>query len=271
MIRDGSTIAISLRPRSTLEPTLGRARIPTIRLTPRTLASYACALTGAVDLTSVAGSTDEGHCATPSAQKASKRFGHRRSSDNRRTHRHTSTSVLCSQHARTRWVGRGHGIGSTATFKPMPCLFSPVVLEVALHRRHRATLAAGATKSEAVGADGNRGTAVPPFPQRYDCYGIENKNNGRTSEASGLITRPPNRVRLTLDLRKPRRSPRLRRKSYVHRLPPNMRHFRAPSTSSPGRDRNVPEAASSLMTPQPTARNASSWSAVVCTSVETRA
>src|SRR5450755_2314122 len=124
MIRDGLTIAISLRPRSTLEPTLGRARIPTIRLTPRTLASCACALTGAVDLTSVAGSTDEGHCATPSAQKASKRFGHRRSSDNRRTHRHTSTSVLCSQHARTRWAGRGHGIGSTATFKPMPCLFS---------------------------------------------------------------------------------------------------------------------------------------------------
>jgi hypothetical protein len=27
----------------------------------------------------------------------------------------------------------------------------------------------------AAGADGNRGTAVPPFPQRYDCYGIENK------------------------------------------------------------------------------------------------
>ena len=111
-------------------------------------------------------------------------------------------------------------------------VFSPVVLEVALHRRHRATLAAGATKSEAAGADGNRGTAVPPFPQRYDCYGIENKNDGRTSEASGLITRPPNRVRLTLDLRKPRRSPRLRRKSYVHRLPPNMRHFRPPSTSN---------------------------------------
>jgi hypothetical protein len=66
----------------------------------------------------------------------------------------------------------------------MSCLFSPVVLEVALHRGHRATLAAGATKSEAAGADGNRGTAVPPFPQRYDCYGIENKNNGRTSEAS---------------------------------------------------------------------------------------
>jgi hypothetical protein len=98
----------------------------------------------------------------------------------------TGTSVLYLQYARTRWVGRGHGIGSTATFKPMSCLFSPVVLEVALHRRHRATLAAGATKSEAAGADGNRGTAVPPFPQRYDCYGIENKNNGRTSEASGL-------------------------------------------------------------------------------------
>jgi hypothetical protein len=31
------------------------------------------------------------------------------------------------------------------------------------------------TKSEAAGADGNRGTTVPPFPQRYDCYGIENK------------------------------------------------------------------------------------------------
>src|SRR5450755_4856013 len=107
MIRDGLTIAISLRPRSTLEPTLGRARIPTIRLTPGTLASCTCALTGAVDLTSVAGSTDEGHCATTSAQKASKRFGHRRSSNNRRAHRHTSTRVLCLQHARTRWVGRG--------------------------------------------------------------------------------------------------------------------------------------------------------------------
>src|SRR5450631_2363383 len=88
MIRDALTIAISLRPRSTLEPTLGRARIPTIRLTPGTLASCACAITGAVDLTSVAGSTDEGHCATTSAQKASKRFGHRRSSNNRRAHRH---------------------------------------------------------------------------------------------------------------------------------------------------------------------------------------
>src|SRR5450631_2451018 len=227
MIRDGLTIAISLRPRSTLEPTLGRARIPTIRLTPRTLASCTCAIAGAVDLTSVAGSTDEGRCATPSEQKASKRFGHRRSSNNRQAHRHTSTSVLCLQHARTRWVGRGHGIGSTATFKPMPCLFSPVVLEVALHRRHRATLAAGATKSEAAGADGNRGTVVPPFPQRYDCYGIENRNNGRTSEGSPS-TKP---VRLTLDPRKPRRSPRLRRKSYARRLPPNTRHFRPPSTA----------------------------------------
>ena len=186
MIRDESTIAISLRSRSTLEPTLGRARIPPIRLTPRTLASCACAITGAVDLTSVAGSTDEGHCATTSAQKASKRFGHRRSSNNRRAHRHTSACVLCLQHARTHWVGRGHGIGSTATFKPMSCLFSSVVLEVALHRRHRATLVAGATKSEAAGADGNRGTAVPPFPQRYDCYRIE-KNNGRTSERVRLV------------------------------------------------------------------------------------
>jgi hypothetical protein len=146
VIRDELTIAISLRPLSTLAPSLGRARIPTIRLTPRTLASCACAITGAVNLTSVAGSTDEGHCATTSAQKASKRFGHRRSSNNRRAHRHASTSVLSLQHARTLWVGRGHGIGSTATFKPMSCLFSLVVLEVALHHRHRATLAAGATK-----------------------------------------------------------------------------------------------------------------------------
>src|ERR1035438_5563703 len=72
-------------------------------------------------------------------------------------------------------VGSGGGTASVwlATFKPMSCLFSPVVLEVALHRRHRATLAAGATKSGAAGADGNRGTAVPPFPKRYDCYEIE--------------------------------------------------------------------------------------------------
>jgi hypothetical protein len=67
----------------------------------------------------------------------------------------------------------------------MSCLFSLVVLEVALHRRHRATLAAGATKSEAAGADGNRGTAVPPFPQRYDCYGLE--KTGRTSERPRLV------------------------------------------------------------------------------------
>src|SRR5450755_5158147 len=85
--------------------------------------------------------------------------------------------------ARSYSLGRAGGTASVwlATFKPMSCLFSPVVLEVALHRRHRATLAAGATKSEAAGADGNRGTAVPPFPKRYDYYGIENKNNGRTS------------------------------------------------------------------------------------------
>ena len=51
---------------------------------------------------------------------------------------------------------------------------------------HRATLVAGAPKSEAAGADGNRGTAVPPFPQRYDCYRIE-KNNGRTSERVRLV------------------------------------------------------------------------------------
>jgi hypothetical protein len=51
----------------------------------------------------------------------------------------------------------------------------------------------GPRKGEAAGADGNRGTAVPPFPQRYDCYGIENKNNEETSKARGLITRPPNR------------------------------------------------------------------------------
>src|SRR5450631_3611480 len=139
MIRDGSTIAISLRPRSTLTPTLVRARIPTIRLTPRTLASCACALTGAVDLTSVAGSTDEGRCATTSAQKASKRFGHRRSSNNQRAHRHTSTSVLCLQHARTRWVGRGTASVWLATFKPMSCLFSPVVAG-ALQRPRAVTL-----------------------------------------------------------------------------------------------------------------------------------
>src|SRR5450755_2571373 len=51
----------------------------------------------------------------------------------------------------------------------------------------------GPRKGEAAGADGNRGTAVPPFPQRYGCYGIENKNNEETSKARGLITRPPNR------------------------------------------------------------------------------
>jgi len=37
----------------------------------------------------------------------------------------------------------------------------------------------------------------PTVSTAYDYYGKENKNDGRTSEASGLTTRPPNRVRLT--------------------------------------------------------------------------
>lgn len=38
----------------------------------------------------------------------------------------------------------------------------------------------------------------PTVSTAYDYYGKENKNDGRTSEASGLTTRPPNRVRLRL-------------------------------------------------------------------------
>ena len=37
----------------------------------------------------------------------------------------------------------------------------------------------------------------PTVSTAYDYYGKENKNDGRTSEASGLITCPPNRVRLS--------------------------------------------------------------------------
>ena len=36
----------------------------------------------------------------------------------------------------------------------------------------------------------------PTVSTAYDYYGKENKHDGRTSEASGLTTRPPNRVRL---------------------------------------------------------------------------
>jgi hypothetical protein len=120
--------------------------------------------------------------------------------------------VLCLHHARTHWVARGHGIGSTATFKPMSCLFLRSFLRSLCTAGIEQPSSPGLRKARAAGADGNRGTAVPPFPQRYDCYEVENKNNGRTSKASG------------------RRSRRLRRKSYLHRLPPNMGRFRPPST-----------------------------------------
>ena len=48
-----------------------------------------------------------------------------------------------------------------------------------------------------------RGGAIPPrhsptVSTAYDYYGKENKNDGPTSEASGFITCPPNRVRLNL-------------------------------------------------------------------------
>ena len=142
MIRDGLTIAISLRPRSTLEPTLGRARIPTIRLTPRTLASCACAITGAVDLTSVAGSTDEGHCATPSAQKASKRFGHRRSSNNRRAHRHSEycRAILETRSYLHRRAGTRYRFDSQRLCRCRVLFFSGRYRR-SLLRQHRATLA----------------------------------------------------------------------------------------------------------------------------------
>src|SRR5450631_2659560 len=200
MIRDGSTIAISLRPRSTLTPTLVRARIPTIRLTPRTLASCACALTGAVDLTSVAGSTDEGRCATTSAQKASKRFGHRRSSNNQRAHRHTSTSVLCLQHARTRWVGRGTASVWLATFKPMSCLFSPVVAG-ALQRPRAATLR-------------------PRPPTAVEAVNLRIHRSHSTAAAINKIRK----------VRKTTRRHRLGQTSCAYHSPPEMHPFTPPST-----------------------------------------
>jgi len=115
MIRDAFTFAltfaITLRSRSTLELTVERALIQMVGLTLFTPASCACAITGAVLLVPVAGRTNEDLRAAKSTEKAAHRFGHRRSSNNRRAHRQREKSRAMLQHARTRIVGRRHGIG----------------------------------------------------------------------------------------------------------------------------------------------------------------
>ena len=115
MIRDALIFAlifaITLRSLSTIDPTVECALIPMVGLTLFTPASCACAITGAVLLVPVAGRTNEDLRAAKSTEKAAHRFGHRRSSNNRRAHRQSEKLRAILQHARTRIVGRRHGIG----------------------------------------------------------------------------------------------------------------------------------------------------------------
>ena len=113
MIRYDFSIAMPLRPRSSVAPTFGRATIKTVGLTQRATASSARAITAAIALASVAGRTDEDLCAAKVTEKAAYRIAHRRSSNNRRAHRH---SEKCRAMLRTRsYLHRraGNGIGFT--------------------------------------------------------------------------------------------------------------------------------------------------------------
>jgi hypothetical protein len=127
MIRDALTTAIPLRAFSTRDAAVKRTLIPTVGLTQRAPASGTCAIAATVALATIAGSTDESLRAATGTEKAAHRFRHRRSSDNRRAHRH---SEKCRAMLRTRsYLHRraGHGIGFTCKVWADAVPFSSVV------------------------------------------------------------------------------------------------------------------------------------------------
>ena len=174
MIRDALTTAIPLRAFSTRDAAVKRTLIPTVGLTQRAPASGTCAIAAAVALATVAGSTDEGLRAATGTEKAAHRFRHRRSSNNRRAHRH---SEKCCAMLRTRsYLHRraGHGIGFTCKVWADAVLFSSVVngrfCNVGFEQPWLSN------SSKASDGYGSRESADSPLPQRC-CYERKQRDN----------------------------------------------------------------------------------------------